>query len=251
MRLTPKILSIILVLVIIISSFFIISIYHSPGYHNTSNGKIQFRESGLLSDTNWTVSVTGVDYTQQETTNQTEMNFSALENGIYSYSINTETGYSLSQSGQTNASGNSGIVEIGDIYASQNSGYNTYPLQIKVMLNFTMLTPSMSSEISETSNPNSYHIIVLSVSWSINLSFVNVTAINSDKQNYTLTLYKALNKEQDLAGIWDVNVSGPNYLSGNTVISFTEITGTYGDSDVSQFIFSDVVTGGIIGTISG
>ncbi len=214
-----------------------------------ATGKIQFTPSGLLAGVNWTIKVTGVDYTKQETTNSTEMTFSSLENGIYSYSIAPETGYSLQQSGQTNASGYSGVVYIGDIHTPLSSGYNTYPLDISITLNFTLLTPAVSLTVISVSS-NTYVIYVSSPSWIIKLDYVNFTIANTADNDYTLTLDQAMNKEVALGGIWNVSVSSSNYLSGSTVISVREISGTTGDANVSQFVLVYTLTGGIIGQIS-
>lgn len=246
---TPlRTLMIIFVAIIIVLSSLIIYVKYSTGFQSTTDGKIQFKELGLLPGTNWTVTVKGADYTKQQTTNLTEMNFSSLRNGIYSYTVLNITGYSLLQSGQANISGNTGIIEIGDIHTSQASGFTRYPLKVEVQLNFTLITPSMGTYVTGSSNPDFYEIIVLFVTWDISLNYVNLTLVNTDGFKFTMTLDYALGKSQSLDGIWDVNISGPSYLAESTVIRVTEISGTTGDPAVSQFIFTDTLTGGVIGT---
>ena len=240
---------IILTVAIIGVSSYAVYAHYNPGYQNTNDGKIQFTQSGLLAGTNWTINVTGADYTRQETTNSTEMIFSSLENGVYSYSVAPETGYSMRQSGQTNASGYSGVVDVGDIHTSLGSGYNTYPLDISITLNFTLLTPTVSLMVLSTSS-NVYLIYVSSPSWSVKLNYVNFTIANTAGKDYTLPLDQAMDKEVSIGGIWNVNVSSPSYLSGSTVISVREISGTTGDANVSQFVLVYTLTGGIIGQIN-
>lgn len=242
-------LIIILTVAIIGASSFVVYVYYNLGYQNTNDGKIRFTESGLLVGTNWTVKVTGVDYTEQETTNSTEASFSSLDNGAYTYNITLETGYSMRQSGQTNASGYSGVVDVGDVHTPLGSGYNTYPLEISITLNFTLLTPTVSLTVTSVSS-NAYLIYVSSPSWSVKLSYVNFTIANTADKDYTLTLDQAMNKEVPVGGIWNVYVSSSSNLSGSTVITVGEISGTTGDANVSQFVLVYTLTGGIIGQFS-
>ena len=250
MKFYLKIVAIMAIIAIIGASSYEVYSYYGPGYRNVNTGKIQFVQSGLMTGTNWTIKVTGVDYTEQETSNSTEMNFSSLENGVYSYIITSETGYSLQQSGQTNASGYTGVVDVGDVHTSQGSGYNTYPLDVVISLNFTMLTPSIEiASTGSSSSPYDYLINILSVTWSIKMSYVNFTVVNTNGQKYTLPLYTALNKAQPLGGIWNVNASGSQYLSEGTSINVYEIAGTTGDAAVMYFVFVDTLTGGTMGEV--
>ncbi|MHB1708750.1 MAG: hypothetical protein ACYCT2_04660 [Thermoplasmataceae archaeon] len=247
MKLYPQLLVVILVAAIIGVSSYAVYVHYNQGYHNTSDGKIQFVQSGLLAGVNWTVKVTGVDYTEQKTTNSSSMTFSSLNNGVYSYSISAETGYSMQQSGQANASGYTGVVDVGDVHTLLGSGYNSYPLNLKITLNFTPLTPSLSIVVSSTSNV--YFIYITDVSWEIKMSTVNFTIVNTDGQEYTINLSTALNRADTVGGIWTVNVSGSSDLLGSTEIVVGKISGTSGDANVSQFIFTYTLTGAIMGEI--
>ena len=250
MKLYPGVFMAVLIAAMIAVSSYAVYAHYNPGYQNTTDGKIQFTQSGLLAGTNWTVKISGVDYTEQETTNSSEMNFSSLTNGIYSYSIVSETGYSMQQSGQTNASGYSGVVYVGDIHAQSSSGYNSYPQDIGITLNFTLLTPSVALTVTSlSSNPYKYLIYVPSASWSVKLNYVNFTISNTAGKEYTLTMNQAMNRNESVGGIWTVNVSGSSYLSGGTVIAVNEIFGTTGDADVSQFTLVYTLTDGTIGSI--
>ncbi len=82
------------------------------------------------------------------------------------------------------------------------------------------------------------------------MSYVNSTISNTDGKEYTLTMNHAMNREESAGGIWAVNVSSSSYLSGGTVIVVSEITGTAGDADVSQFTFVYTLSGGTIGQVS-
>ena len=76
--------------------------------------------------------------------------------------------------------------------------------------------------------------------------YVNFTVVNTNGQKYTLPLYTALNKVQPLDGIWNVNVSGSQYLSEGTSINVYEIAGTTGDAAVMNFLFVNTPTGGLM-----
>ena len=82
------------------------------------------------------------------------------------------------------------------------------------------------------------------------MSYVNFTVVNTNGQKYTLPLYTSLNKAQPLGGIWNVNVSGSQYLSEGTSINVYEIAGTTGDAAVMYFVFVDTLTGGTMGEVS-
>ena len=81
------------------------------------------------------------------------------------------------------------------------------------------------------------------------MSQVNFTVVNTDSQKWTLPLYGALNKVQPLGGIWNVNVSGSQYLSEGTSINVYENAGTTGDAAVMSFLFVDTLTGGTMGGV--
>ena len=81
----------------------------------------------------------------------------------------------------------------------------------------------------------------------IKIRHVNLTIVNTNNRKYTLPLYGALNKAQPLGGIWNVNVSGSQYLSEGTSIDVYEIAGTTGDATVMYFLFVDKLTGGLMG----
>ena len=136
---------------------------------------------------------------------------------------------------------------MGDVHTSQSSGYNTYPLDVVISLNFTMLTPSIGiASTGSSSSPYDYLINFSSLSWDIKMIYVNFTVANTNGQKYTLPLYTALNKAQPLCGIWNINVSGSQYLSEGTSINVYEIAGTTGDAAVMNFLFVDTLTGGIM-----
>lgn len=245
MKLYPQLLVVILASALIVISSYTAYSQYDQGYHNTGEGKIQLIQSGLLSGVNWTIRVTGVDYTEQKTTNLSYMTFPYLDNGVYSYSISAETGYSMQQYGQTNASGYSGVVDVGDVHTSQDRGYISYPSDLKITLNFTLLTPSLSIENLGTSNDSL--IFIMGISWEVKLSTVNFTIVNTDGQEYTINLLTALNKSYPVRGIWTVNVTGSSYLSSDTKIVVKEIPDTTGDANMKRFIFTYTLTGAVMG----
>ena len=213
--------------------------------HKVNTGEIIFTETGIVNKNNWTVKVYGTDYTETKSTNSSELIFLSLEYGTYNYSIIPEFGYKMTQSGETNANGYSGVVEVGGNNPSAIGGNNSYPSQINIALSFEPLTPVISlSAITISSSPADYSLSIDSMSGNISLNYINFTIQNTYGQKFTLNLLSALNRVESVGGIWNVSVTGNFYLSLSTNINIQEIKGTMGDANVTTFIAVDTLTGG-------
>ena len=213
--------------------------------HKVNTGEIIFTETGIVNKNNWTVKVYGTDYTETKSTNSSELIFLSLEYGTYNYSIIPEFGYKMTQSGETNGNGYSGVVEVGGNNPSATGGNNSYPSQINIALSFEPLTPVISlSALTISSSPADYSLSIDSMSGNISLNYINFTIQNTYGQKFTLILLSALNRIESVGGIWNVSVTGNFYLSLRTNINIQEIKGTMGDANVTTFIAVDTLTGG-------
>ena len=248
-----KLVIIVLVVVLISITSFALYFHYNSGFQNITDGKITFTETGLASETSWTVKATSIDYSYAQTTNSTSMVFANLRNGVYTYYIAQESGYTLQQSGQATVSGYSGTIYLGDIGNTANSGFSSYPSDLKVNLNFTPVTPQASLMISNASSQSDafYFVYVNGVTAGLGLSQVKLTLINAQHNGYSIILSSALNNKTTLAGTWNVTVTGPNYLSGSTGINIREKTpDALYDPFLNQIKLIDLRTNGVIASLT-